>query len=62
MRKFVALSVIAISLGFAACNSDKKTEQEIDSLNQSAADSLLNAALADSTVLDSAATDSIPVH
>jgi hypothetical protein len=53
MKKLFTISIIAIALGFTACNNDKKTEAEIDSLNKAAADSLLNAALADTTVTDS---------
>jgi hypothetical protein len=53
MKKLFTISIIAIALGFTACDNDKKTEAEIDSLNKAAADSLLNAALADTTVTDS---------
>jgi len=53
MKKLFTISIIVIALGFTACNNDKKTEAEIDSLNKAAADSLLNAALADTTVTDS---------
>ncbi|HTN20888.1 MAG TPA: hypothetical protein VL125_10450 [Pelobium sp.] len=59
MRKFIVLFVVATSLSFAACNNQQKTEEQIDSLNQSAADSLLNAALADTTVKDNVAVDSL---
>ena len=59
MRKFIALFVVATSLSFAACNNQQKTEELIDSLNQSAADSLLNEALADTTVTDNLAVDSL---
>ncbi len=62
MKKFTTIFVLAVALGFTACNSDKKTEQEIDSLNQTSADSLLNAALAaDSSAVDSTLTDSLAV-
>jgi len=61
MKKFIALFIVATSLTFAACNNQQKTEAEIDSLNQSAADSLLNAALADTTVTDNVAVDSVVV-
>ncbi|HET8830193.1 MAG TPA: hypothetical protein VFM79_12680 [Pelobium sp.] len=61
MRKFIALFAIASSLAFAACNNQQKTEEEIDSLNQSAADSLLNEALTDTTALDNVAVDSLAV-
>ncbi len=61
MKKFLTLSVIAISLGFAACNNNVKSEKEIDSLNQKAADSLLNAALSDTSAVDKVKTDSVMV-
>jgi hypothetical protein len=61
MKNFLALSLIAISLGFAACNNNVKSEKEIDSLNQKAADSLLNAALEDTTSVDNVRTDSLLV-
>jgi hypothetical protein len=53
MRKFIPLIVLGVALSFTACNNNKKSEKEIDSLNQASADSLLNAALADSTKTDS---------
>jgi len=59
MRKFIVLFVVATSLSFAACNNQQKTEEQIDSLNQSAADSLLNAALADTTATDNVAVDTV---
>ena len=59
MRKFIPLIVLGVALSFTACNSNQKSEKEIDSLNQSSADSLLNAALADSTMADSTVVDSI---
>ncbi len=62
MRKFIALFVVATSLSFAACNNQQKSEEQIDSLNQSAADSLLNEALADTTVTDNVAVDSVVVE
>ena len=61
MRKFIALFVITTSLAFAACNNQPKTEEQIDAANQSAADSLLNAALADTTALENVAVDSLAV-
>ncbi|OAQ38906.1 hypothetical protein A5893_12765 [Pedobacter psychrophilus] len=61
MKKFLTLTLIAISLGFAACNNNVKSEKEIDSLNQKAADSLLNAALEDTTAVDNVRTDSLLV-
>jgi len=61
MKKFIALFAVATSLTFVACNNQQKTEQQIDSLNQSAADSLLNVALADTTVTDNVAVDSVVV-
>ncbi len=61
MRKFLTLSIIAISLGFAACNNNVKSEKEIDSLNQKNADSLLNAALKDTMSVDNVRTDSLLV-
>lgn len=61
MRKFIALFAIAGSLAFVACNNQQKSEEQIDSLNQSAADSLLNDALADTTALDNVAVDSLAV-
>ena len=61
MRKFIALFVVATSLTFAACNNQQKSEEQIDSLNQSAADSLLNEALADTAVTDNVAVDSVVV-
>ncbi len=62
MRKFIALFAIAGSLAFAACNNEQKSEEQIDSLNQSAADSLLNEALTDTTALDNVAVDSLAVE
>lgn len=59
MRKFIALFVITTSLAFAACNNQPKTEEQVDAANQSAADSLLNAALADTAVVDNVAVDSL---
>ena len=53
MKRLFTISIIAIALGFAACSNDKKSEADIDSLNKAAADSLLNAALADTTATDS---------
>ncbi len=61
MRKFIALFVITTSLAFAACSNQPKTEEQIDAANQSAADSLLNEALADTTVKDNVAVDSLAV-
>jgi hypothetical protein len=62
MRKFLTLTFVVAVLGLAACSNDKKTNEEIDSLNKVSADSLLNAALADTTsVSDSLATDSLVV-
>ncbi len=60
MKKILILSFVAV-LGLAACNGNKKTNKEIDSLNQVAADSLLDAALSDTAnVLDTLRKDSIP--
>jgi hypothetical protein len=53
MKKLFTISIIALALGFTACSNDKKAEENIDSLNKAAADSLLNAALADTTATDS---------
>lgn len=61
MKKVIIFTFVVAVLGLAACSNDKKTEQEIDSLNQASADSLLNAALADTTAADSTLTDSILV-
>lgn len=61
MRKFIALFAIAGSLVFTACNNQQKTEEQIDSLNESAADSLLNEALSDTAVVDNVAVDSLAV-
>lgn len=61
MKKFFAFTFVVAVLGLAACSNDKKTEKEIDSLNQAAADSLLNAALADTSAVDSTLNDSILV-
>lgn len=58
MRKFIILFVITTSLAFAACNSQQKSEEQIDSLNKTAADSLLNEALSDTTAKDNVAVDS----
>jgi hypothetical protein len=59
MRKFIPLIVLGVALSFTACNNNKKSEKEIDSLNQASADSLLNAALADSTRANSTVGKSI---
>jgi hypothetical protein len=56
MKKFLTLTFVIAVLGFTACTNDKKTNEEIDSLNQVAADSLLNAAMADTATV---ATDSL---
>ncbi|MEO5910185.1 MAG: hypothetical protein ABIP95_04815 [Pelobium sp.] len=52
MKKFLALTLFVTALGFAACTNDKKSDKEIDSLNQAGADSLLNAAMSDTTAID----------
>ncbi len=55
MKKFLSLTLITGSLIILACNSSKKTEeQNLDSLQNAQADSLLNAATQDTT----ATTDS----
>ena len=55
MNKFLTLTLITGSLIILACNSSKKTEeQNLDSLQNAQADSLLNAATQDTT----ATTDS----
>lgn len=55
MNKFLTLTLITGSLIISACNSSKKTEeQNLDSLQNAQADSLLNAATQDTT----ATTDS----
>ncbi len=55
MKKFLTLTLITGSLIILACNSSKKTEeQNLDSLQNAQADSLLNAATQDTT----ATTDS----
>lgn len=61
MKKAIIFTFVVAVLGLAACSNDKKTEQEIDSLNQASADSLLNAALEDTSATDSTLTDSILV-
>jgi hypothetical protein len=61
MKKFLTLLIVATSLGFTACNNNVKSEKEIDSLNQKAADSLLNAALKDTMSVDKVRTDSLLV-
>jgi len=61
MKKVLTFAFVVAVLGLAACSSDKKTEKEIDSLNKASADSLLNAALADTSLMDSTLNDSILV-
>jgi uncharacterized lipoprotein YmbA len=62
MKKFLTLTFVVAVLGLAACSNDKKTNEELDSLNKASADSLLNAALADTTsISDSLVTDSMVV-
>ena len=61
MKFFLTLSLIVVSLGFAACNNNVKSEKEIDSLNQKAADSLLNAALKDTASVGKTKLDSVAV-
>ena len=61
MKKLIIFTFVVAVLGLAACSNDKKTEKEIDSLNQASADSLLNAALADTSTNDSTLNDSILV-
>jgi hypothetical protein len=61
MKKSLIFTFAVALLGLVACNSDKKTNKEIDSLNAASADSLLNAALADTTTkADTLKKDSIP--
>jgi predicted small secreted protein len=61
MKKLITLSFLLALFSLGACNSNKKTDKEIDSLNQAHADSLLNAAMSDTTsVVDSVSKDSIP--
>lgn len=59
MKKVLTFAFVIAVLGLSACNNNKKTEKEIDSINQVAADSLLNAALADTMAKDSTLKDSI---
>lgn len=60
MRKSLTIAFAITILGLSACTNDTKTNQEIDSLNESSADSLLNAALADTTtIVDTLKKDSI---
>ena len=59
MRKFIVLFAVAGSLAFVACNNQTKTEEQIDSANQAAADSLLNEALTDTTVKTEGTVDSL---
>ena len=60
MKKSLIFTIAVVLLGLAACNSDKKTNKEIDSLNAASADSLLNAALKDTTTnADTLKKDSI---
>nr|WP_294896994.1 hypothetical protein [uncultured Pedobacter sp.] len=59
MRKFIVLFAVAASLSLAACHNQQKTEEQIDAANQTAADSLLNSALADTTAKDNLAVDSV---
>ncbi|WP_442794593.1 hypothetical protein [Pelobium manganitolerans] len=61
MKKLIFLLTIGTSLTFVACNNQQKTDEQIDSINQSAADSLLNEALADTTATDNVAVDSTVV-
>jgi hypothetical protein len=61
MKKFLTLLIVATSLGFTACNNNVKSEKEIDSLNQKNADSLLNAALSDTSAVDNVKPDSLGV-
>jgi uncharacterized lipoprotein len=61
MKKVLTFAFVVAVLGLAACSNDKKTEKEIDSLNKASADSLLNAALADTSSMDSTLNDSIVV-
>ena len=61
MKKSLIFTFAVFLLGVAACNSNQKTNKEIDSLNETTADSLLNAALADTTTkADTLKTDSNP--
>ncbi len=65
MKKLYALTFFAFSLiVFISCNSEKKTGDQLDSLNESAADSLLQSALkADSAAVDSTtlSTDTLKI-
>jgi hypothetical protein len=59
MKKLFWVFTLVMSFGMIACNQDTKTDEQLDSLNQAKADSLLQDALKDSLAQDNVATDSI---
>jgi hypothetical protein len=60
MKKSLTIAFAITILGIIACTNKTKSDKEIDSLNESSADSLLNAALADTTITaDTLKKDSI---
>ncbi|QEK52150.1 hypothetical protein FYC62_11260 [Pedobacter aquae] len=59
MKKLFWVITLVIGFAGAACNQEVKTDQQLDSLNQAKADSLLQDALKDSLAQDNVATDSI---
>ncbi len=64
MRKLYAITLLFCFFIAVSCNSEKKTGEQLDSLNESAADSLLESALqADSSATDSASmtTDTLKI-
>lgn len=59
MKKLSLSIFVLFTIGLVACNSNRMTDQEIDSLNKASADSLLQEALEDTMQLDNLKTDSV---
>ncbi|WP_026905455.1 hypothetical protein [Pedobacter glucosidilyticus] len=59
MKKLFWVLTLVIGFAGAACHQEVKTDEQIDSLNQAKADSLLQDALKDSLAQDNVATDSV---
>ena len=59
MRKTLSLLFIISMFAITACNSNRMSDEEIDSINRASADSLLQDALEDTMAVDGLKTDSV---
>ena len=59
MRQITYFVLLILLIATAACNSNRMTDEQIDSLNRASADSLLQDALEDTMAVDGLRTDSI---